>query len=80
MNDLTLRLSNCYASAIHDVLREKGYENCVLPPEIQALEKGQKIFGEIYTISGFFITLYLDMIHYFCGHILSRFPREKSYG
>ena len=52
MNNLIDRLSKCYASAIHDVLREKGYGNCVLPPEIQALEKGQKSFGEIYTISG----------------------------
>jgi len=52
MNNLIDRLSKCYASAIHDVLREKGYGNCVLPPEIQALEKGQKLFGEIYTISG----------------------------
>ena len=42
MNNLTERLSKCYASAIHDVLREKGFGNCVLPPEIQALEKGQK--------------------------------------
>ena len=41
MPDLTSRLSKCYASAIHDVLREKGYGNCVLPPEIQALERGQ---------------------------------------
>ena len=42
MTNLTSRLSKCYASAIHDVLREKGYGNCVLPPEIQALERGQK--------------------------------------
>ena len=52
MSDLSVRLSNCYASAIHDVLREMGYGNCVLPPEIQALERGQKLAGEIYTISG----------------------------
>ena len=39
MNNLIDRLSKCYASTIHDVLREKGYGNCVLPPEIQALEK-----------------------------------------
>ena len=39
MTDLISRLSKCYASAIHDVLREKGYGNCVLPPEIQALEE-----------------------------------------
>ena len=52
MTDLTSRLSKCYASAIHDVLREKGYGNCVLPPEIQALQRGQKLFGEIFTVSG----------------------------
>jgi 4-hydroxy-4-methyl-2-oxoglutarate aldolase len=52
MSDLSVRLSKCYASAIHDVLREMGYGNCVLPPEIQALERGQKLAGEIYTISG----------------------------
>ena len=52
MSDLSVRLSKCYASAIHDVLREMGYGNCVLPPEIQALERGQKLAGKIYTISG----------------------------
>jgi len=52
MTDLSQRLSKCYASAIHDVLREKGYGNCVLPPEIKALQRGQKLFGEIYTLSG----------------------------
>ena len=52
MSDLIFRLSKCYAIAIHDVLREMGYGNCVLPPEIQALERGQKLAGEIYTISG----------------------------
>ena len=52
MSDLSVRLSKCYASAIHDVLREMGHGNCVLPPEIKALERGQKLAGEIYTISG----------------------------
>ena len=52
MSDLSVRLSKCFASPIHDVLRELGYGNCVLPPEIQALERGQKLAGEIYTISG----------------------------
>ena len=31
MSDISQRLSRCYASAVHDVLREKGYDNCVLP-------------------------------------------------
>ena len=78
MNDLTLRLSNCYASAIHDVLREKGYGNCVLPPEIQALEKGQKIFGEIFTISGHIDhTLSRHDSLLLWSQVLSRVPREK---
>ena len=51
MDKLTERLSKCYASAVHDVLREKGFGNCVLPPGIQALKRGQKLFGEIYTVS-----------------------------
>ena len=78
MNDLTSRLSNCYASAIHDVLREKGFGNCVLPPEIQALEKGQKIFGEIYTISCHIDqTLYRHDSLVFWSQVLSRVPKEK---
>jgi regulator of RNase E activity RraA len=52
MNDVSNRLSKCYASAIHDVLREMGYNNCVLPPEIRALNRNQKLVGEIYTVSG----------------------------
>ena len=52
MNDVSNRLSKCYASAIHDVLREMGYSNCVLPPEIRALNRNQKLVGEIYTVSG----------------------------
>ena len=68
MTDLTSRLSKCYASAIHDVLREKGYGNCILPPEIQALERGQKLFGEIYTVSGHVWTKhYLDTNLFFYG-------------
>ena len=52
MNDYSTRLSKCYASAIHDVLREMGFSNCVLPPEIKALDRSQKLSGEIHTISG----------------------------
>ena len=78
MNNLTERLSKCCASAIHDVLREKGFGNCVLPPEIKALEKGQKIFGEIYTISGH-IDHTLSRHHSLLlwSQVLSRVPNEK---
>jgi len=78
MNNLTERLSKCYASAIHDVLRDKGFGNCVLPPEIQALEKGQKIFGEIYTISGHIDhTLSRHDSLLLWSQVLSRVPNEK---
>ena len=78
MNNFTERLSKCYASAIHDVLRERGYGNCVLPPEIQALVKGQKIFGEIFTISGHIDkTLSRHESLLLWSQVLSRVPSEK---
>ena len=78
MSNLTERLSKCYASAIHDVLREKGFRNCVLPPEIQALEKSQKIFGEIFTISGHIdqtLSRHESLLSW--SQVLSRVPKEK---
>ena len=78
MNNLTERLSKCYASAIHDVLREKGLGNCVLPPEIKALENGQKIFGEIFTISGHIDkTLSRHDSLLLWAQVLSRVPNER---
>lgn len=52
MIDISERLQECYASAVHDVLRELGCHNCVLPSIIMALDPSQKLAGEIYTISG----------------------------
>ena len=52
IKQLDERLMACYASAVHDVLRGLGIDNCVLPPKIMALSPGQKLAGEIYTISG----------------------------
>ncbi len=52
MSDLTERLEQCYASAVHDVLREMGHGNCVLPPQIRALDPTRRLAGEIHTISG----------------------------
>ena len=78
MTNLTSRLSKCYASAIHDVLREKGYQNCVLPPEIQALERGQKLFGEIYTVSGHVDkTLSRHESLLLWSQVLSKVPNDK---
>ncbi len=52
MTDLTERLAACYASAVHDVLRAKGYGNQVLPTSIRALDPTRRLAGEIHTISG----------------------------
>ena len=49
---LATRLLNCYAAAVHDVLRGMGYERCVLPSNIRPLDPARKLAGEIYTVSG----------------------------
>ena len=78
MDKLTERLSKCYASAVHDVLREKGFGNCVLPPEIQALKRGQKLFGEIYTVSGHIdYTLSKHESLLLWSQVLSKVPTKK---
>ena len=78
MDKLTERLSKCYASAVHDVLREKGFGNCVLPPEIQALERGQKLFGEIFTVSGHIdYTLSRHESLLLWSQVLSKVPKKK---
>ena len=46
------RLLNCYAAAVHDVLRNMGYDRCVLPASIKPLDPTRKLAGEIYTVSG----------------------------
>jgi regulator of RNase E activity RraA len=78
VDKLTERLSKCYASAVHDVLREKGLDNCVLPPEIQALKRGQKLFGEIYTVSGHIdYTLSRHESLLLWSQVLSKVPTKK---
>ena len=49
---LAARLLNCYAAAVHDVLRGMGYPHCVLPSKIQPLDPTRKLAGEVYTVSG----------------------------
>ena len=51
-DDLAARLMNCYASAVHDVLRAMGHGRCVLPATIGPLDPTRKLTGEIYTVSG----------------------------
>src|SRR5581483_4297109 len=50
--NLTERLANLYTRAVHDVLRAMSHGNCVLPPEIRALDPAKKLAGEVCTVSG----------------------------
>jgi 4-hydroxy-4-methyl-2-oxoglutarate aldolase len=52
MTDLTERLEACYSGAIYDVLREMGRPNCVLPPEIRAIDPDTRLSGRVFTVRG----------------------------
>src|SRR3546814_16812820 len=53
VDTLADRLSRCYASAVHDVLRGLGHDNCLLPHEIRPLLPGHGVLaGEIWTVGG----------------------------
>lgn len=49
---LTGRLSRLHTSAVHDVLRQLGCDNFVLPSTIKPLNKQHKLAGPIFTIEG----------------------------
>ena len=51
-SNLAARLMNCYAAAVHDVLRSMGAGPCVLPASIKPLDASKKLTGEVYTVSG----------------------------
>jgi 4-hydroxy-4-methyl-2-oxoglutarate aldolase len=50
--DLANRLMQCYAAAVHDVLRSMNAGPCVLPTGIKPLDPTRKLTGEVYTVSG----------------------------
>ncbi len=52
MDDLTTRLENCYTGAVHDVMRERGHVDFVLPREITPLLSDRKLAGPVYTVNG----------------------------
>lgn len=52
MTDLTPRLMKLYASAVHDVLRAMGHDDCVLPNEIRPLDPTLKLAGPVWTCGG----------------------------
>ena len=49
---LTARLEHCYTGAVHDVLRELGHDNVVLPPAIKALIPETRLAGPAWTVAG----------------------------
>jgi regulator of RNase E activity RraA len=52
MADLTDRLDRCYSGAVYDVMRARGQENCVLPPEICGLDPDVRVAGPVFTLRG----------------------------
>lgn len=46
------RLSACYTSVIHDVMRAEGLRNFTLPPRISPLQPDRTLCGPAYTIEG----------------------------
>ncbi|CAN5509074.1 RraA family protein [soil metagenome] len=51
--DLTTRLARCYTGAVHDVLRDMGHDNCVLPHGLRPLDPALKVAGPVWTVSGY---------------------------
>jgi 4-hydroxy-4-methyl-2-oxoglutarate aldolase len=49
---LTERLEKCYSGAVHDVMREMGLRDFVLPPSIRPLIPERKLCGPAFTVRG----------------------------
>ena len=49
---LAKRLGECYTGTVYDVMRELGLTNCVLPPEIRALNPKTRVSGRVFTMQG----------------------------
>jgi len=46
------RLSKCYTGVVHDIMRDMGFKNFTLPPNIKPSKDKYVIAGEIFTIEG----------------------------
>jgi regulator of RNase E activity RraA len=46
------RLAACYTGAVHDVLRELGHDDFVLPQDIKAIAPGTRLAGPVWTVEG----------------------------
>jgi len=52
MDTLRERLAACYTGAVHDVLRQMGHDDIVLPPGIKAIAPGTRLAGPVWTVAG----------------------------
>jgi regulator of RNase E activity RraA len=52
VDQLTERLERCYTGVIHDILREMGLKDFVLPSELRPLLPGTKLAGPAFTLEG----------------------------
>ena len=52
MDTLRERLAACYTGAVHDVLRQMGHDDIVLPPSIKAIAPGTRLAGPVWTVAG----------------------------
>src|SRR3982751_1120293 len=46
------RLARCYTGVVYDVLRGRGIVECILPPEIVALDRAMVAAGPVFTVRG----------------------------
>jgi regulator of RNase E activity RraA len=51
-DELTGALALCATSPLYDVLRGMGHGDCVLPPQIRALDPRWKLAGHVFTLHG----------------------------
>lgn len=49
---ITRRLESCYTGVLHDVMRDAGMQDFVLPGEIRPILPAQQLCGPAFTISG----------------------------
>ena len=49
---LSARLGQCYTGAVYDIMRDLGLADCVLPPEIRALDLETRVAGRVFTMRG----------------------------
>ncbi len=52
LSALADRLEQAYSGAVYDVMRARGFPDCVLPNTLRPLDPSRKLAGVVYTVSG----------------------------